>query len=274
MNSTQLLPANTPLAFYANNFLVAQAQTMNDILMNGTESNSINFSVDASLSNTINFSVVVDDNGMGAGIISEINETNNTDSSTIEFLESADTTPLTPLIGCNFGNNEALYNLTDALIEIDNTLNLETAVYYKTLENLIDDIGAIIDPMNYINSSATETVYIKIEAEPCYDIFSVELVVSDCEPIIPQGFSPNGDGYNDWFNIDGLYDIFLQHELIIFNRLGTIIFKGNNTIKWDGKANYGSLKGTNLLPVGTYFYVLHLNVENSKPKTGWVYLNY
>ena len=274
MNSTQLLPANTPLAFYANNFLVAQAQTMNDILMNGTESNSINFSVDASLSNTINFSVVVDDNGMGAGIISEINETNNTDSSTIEFLESADTTPLTPLIGCNFGNNEALYNLTDALIEIDNTLNLETAVYYKTLENLIDDIGAIIDPMNYINSSATETVYIKIDAEPCYDIFSVELVVSDCEPVIPQGFSPNGDGYNDWFNIDGLYDIFLQHELIIFNRLGTIIFKGNNTIKWDGKANYGSLKGTNLLPVGTYFYVLHLNVENSKPKTGWVYLNY
>ena len=63
-------------------------------------------------------------------------------------------------------------------------------------------------------------------------------------PTIPQGFSPNEDGYNDWFNIDGLYDIYLQHELLIFNRFGTLIFKGDNDLKWDGKANYGPLKET------------------------------
>ncbi len=51
-------------------------------------------------------------------------------------------------------------------------------------------------------------------------------------------------------------------------------FKGNNDIKWNGKANNGALKGTNLLPAGTYFYVLHLNSRNLDPKTGWVYLNY
>ena len=34
LNSTHLLPANTPIAFYANHFLVAQAQTLNDIPMN------------------------------------------------------------------------------------------------------------------------------------------------------------------------------------------------------------------------------------------------
>ena len=98
--------------------------------------------------------------------------------------------------------------------------------------------------------------------------------MTDCEPIIPQGFSPNGDGYNDWFKIQGLYDVFLQHELLIFNRLGALIFKGDNNLKWDGKANYGPLKGDNLLPVGTYFYVLYLNVPNTKPISGWVYMNY
>ena len=96
MNSTQLLPANTPLAFYANNFLVAQAQTMNDILMNGTESNSINFSVDASLSNTIDLTIVVDDTGVGNGIITEISETNNTAITSIDFLKSSEPTPLSP----------------------------------------------------------------------------------------------------------------------------------------------------------------------------------
>ena len=68
--------------------------------------------------------------------------------------------------------------------------------------------------------------------------------------------------------------MFLEHELLIFNRFGTLIFKGNNELQWDGKSNFGPLKGSNLLPVGTYFYVLHLKVPNSKPKSGWVYMNY
>ena len=57
-------------------------------------------------------------------------------------------------------------------------------------------------------------------------------------------------------------------------RLGVLIFKGTNDVKWEGKANKGPLKGDSLLPVGTYFYVLHLNSRNIEPKTGWVYLNY
>ncbi|MDC1265376.1 gliding motility-associated C-terminal domain-containing protein [Flavobacteriaceae bacterium] len=274
LNSTQLLPANTPIAFYADAVLVGQSQTINDIPMNGTESNTISVTVDPSLLNSFNLTIVVDDNGTGNGIITEINETNNTVSASIEFLESPEPTPLTPIIGCNLGNNEAVFDLHNALIEIDSSFDLETAVFYQSLDDLIDDLGALIDPSQYINSNGVDTIYFKLDAEPCYEIFSVSLEVSECKPIIPQGFSPNGDGFNDWFNIDGLYDVFLQHELLIFNRLGAIIFKGNNDLKWDGKANYGPLKGDNLLPVGTYFYVLHLNVQNSKPRSGWVYMNY
>jgi len=274
LNSTQLLPANTPIAFYADAVLVGQSQTINDIPMNGTESNTISVTVDPSLLNSFNLKIVVDDNGTGNGIITEINETNNTVSASIEFLESPEPTPLTPIIGCNLGNNEAVFDLHNALIEIDSSFDLETAVFYQSLDDLIDDLGALIDPSQYINSNGVDTIYFKLDAEPCYEIFSVSLEVSECKPIIPQGFSPNGDGFNDWFNIDGLYDVFLQHELLIFNRLGAIIFKGSNDLKWDGKANYGPLKGGDLLPVGTYFYVLHLNVQNSKPRSGWVYMNY
>ena len=274
LNSTQLLAANTPIAFYIESDLVAQTQTINDIPVNGSESNLIRFTIDPLNLNPIYLTIVVDDVGNGTGVVTEMSETNNTAESSIEVLESPQTTPLSPLIECNFGNNQAVFNLRNALDEIDSSFDLETVVFYQSLEDLINDLGALVNPSQYINTNSISTIYFRLDAEPCYEIFSVNLEVSDCDPNVPQGFSPNGDGYNDWFNIEGLYDVFLQHELLIFNRFGTIIFKGDNNIKWDGKANYGPLKGDILLPVGTYFYVLHLNVPNSKPKSGWVYINY
>ena len=274
LNSTQALPANTPVAFYADANLVAQAQTNNDIPINGSEYNEISFTIAPSSLNTISLSVVVDDSGTGVGIITEINETNNSDITAVEFLESPEPTQLSPIVGCDFGTNETVFNLQNAFNEIDPSFDLETAIFYESLEDLINNIGALINPTQYINANSTETIYFRLDANPCYEIFAVNLEVTDCEPIIPQGFSPNGDSYNDWFNILGLYDVFLQHELLIFNRLGALIFKGDNNLKWDGKANYGPLKGDNLLPVGTYFYVLYLNVPNTKPISGWVYMNY
>ena len=104
-----------------------------------------------------------------------------------------------------------------------------------------------------------------------YDIF--DLIIENCPPSIPQGFSPNDDLYNDWFNIQGLYDIFEVHELQIYNRYGTLVFVGDNSKRWEGKANRGLNNQNKILPVGTYFYVLNLNDANYKIMTGWVYLN-
>ena len=119
LNSTHLLPANTPIAFYTEDVLVAQSQTINDIPINQSESNTISFSIDPSILNTINLTIVVDDTGTGNGIITEISESNNTANTLINFLESSAPTSLSPLTGCNFGNNEAVFNLSNALNEIN-----------------------------------------------------------------------------------------------------------------------------------------------------------
>ena len=63
LNSTHFLPANTPISFYANAVLVAQAQTLNDIPINETESNTISVTVDPSLLDPVNLTIVVDDDG-------------------------------------------------------------------------------------------------------------------------------------------------------------------------------------------------------------------
>jgi len=99
-------------------------------------------------------------------------------------------------------------------------------------------------------------------------------MVENCPPKIPQGFLPNGDNKNDWFNIQGLYNIFDEHELKIYNGYGNLIFEGNNDKPWEGLVNRGINGQGNLVSVGTYIYMLQLNDHNYEALFGWVYVNY
>lgn len=65
-----------------------------------------------------------------------------------------------------------------------------------------------------------------------------------------NGFSPNGDGQNDYFTIEGISQ-YPNNELTIFNRWGTEVFKMKGYKNaWEGTWN------NKQLPNGTYFYVL------------------
>jgi gliding motility-associated-like protein len=124
-------------------------------------------------------------------------------------------------------------------------------------------------------SNGTHTLNVRDNNGCITKSLTFEISVDLGELIIPNGFSPNNDGKNDWFNIQGLYDTYLNHELKIYNRYGTLIFEGNNNNKWCGIANKGLMKTNNVLPAGTYFYVLNLNDANTieNEYIGWVYLN-
>jgi gliding motility-associated-like protein len=71
--------------------------------------------------------------------------------------------------------------------------------------------------------------------------------------IIPNGFSPNGDGKNDKWIIDYL-DQFPDNTVEVYNRWGEQLFlsKGYN-VPFDGRFHGKDL------PVGTYYYVINLN---------------
>ncbi|MEX1189427.1 MAG: gliding motility-associated C-terminal domain-containing protein [Bacteroidia bacterium] len=65
---------------------------------------------------------------------------------------------------------------------------------------------------------------------------------------VPNSFTPNGDGFNDFFAIQGL-DAFPDSKLTIFNRWGTEIYSVNAYANnWDAVDS----------PDGTYFYILEL----------------
>lgn len=88
---------------------------------------------------------------------------------------------------------------------------------------------------------------------------------------IPEGFSPNQDEINDRFVIPDLFR-YPQNTLKIYNRWGVLVYeKANYDNTWDGKAE-NPLYGEEELPVGTYFYLLDLGLDQ-EPIRGYVYLN-
>ena len=88
---------------------------------------------------------------------------------------------------------------------------------------------------------------------------------------IPEGFSPNGDNVNDYFEIKGLEE-YPDNSIIIFNRWGNKVFAAepydNN---WGGTNSFGVSFGGEDLPEGTYFYLLKLTTDD-EPIKGYVYI--
>lgn len=68
--------------------------------------------------------------------------------------------------------------------------------------------------------------------------------------IIPNVFTPNGDGWNDVFDVRT--SAVGNYKLQIYNRWGNIVFENSSPlISWDGTTSAGVQA-----PAGTYFYVI------------------
>ncbi|GAA4270711.1 gliding motility-associated C-terminal domain-containing protein [Aquimarina gracilis] len=84
--------------------------------------------------------------------------------------------------------------------------------------------------------------------------------------------SPNGDGLNDTFIIQGIAQ-FPNNELSIFNRWGVLVYnkKGYDN-SWGGiSEGRATIAKGEELPVGTYYYVL--KIDGQKDQAGYLYIN-
>jgi gliding motility-associated-like protein len=85
------------------------------------------------------------------------------------------------------------------------------------------------------------------------------------EPDIPDGFTPQGDGFNDVWEI-ALLNNYPNAEVQVYNRWGQLVFDSPEgdmyAVKFDGTYNGKDL------PVGTYYFVINLNDGITEPITG------
>jgi len=102
--------------------------------------------------------------------------------------------------------------------------------------------------------------WVRITVDGCTATDSV-IVTEDCYMDVPNAFTPNGDGINDYFLPRPLLAKGLtSFTLTIFNRWGQTVFETNNTEGrgWDGRFN-----GINQ-PEGVYVYLIEATFKDGQ----------
>ena len=159
--------------------------------------------------------------------------------------------------------NTQIFDLSsqDQIILEGQNINNFEITYHISEDDALNGVNDL--ETQYQNISNPQTVYARVESNNAYNCFSItSFDLAIC--LIPEGISPNNDGYNDRFELKG-YDV---KSLKIYNRYGKLVFSTTNyNDSWEGESNEG-----NKLPVGTYFY--HMIYDDNLEKTGWVYVNY
>src|SRR5690554_30998 len=106
----------------------------------------------------------------------------------------------------------------------------------------------------------------------CTDTASltISVIYLDMEYEIPNVFTPNGDGRNDFFKLTNAMHI-ESFEVIILNRWGTVVFESNDVnFNWNGKKDNSGIECS----TGTYFYKMNFKAFNGEEKKehGFVHL--
>ena len=154
-----------------------------------------------------------------------------------------------PYVTWSFTNNDTVYEGHDTLIEISN--------FYWEFENHEETYTEANPKIIYEETENDHPVtkFIATSDMGCDSTYTETILVLPVKLKIPNIFTPNGDGQNDYFQIgydtgepiNDLNKYFLSTKLVIFNRWGRTVYESKDYKNdWDG----GNL------PDGTYFYVL------------------
>lgn len=110
------------------------------------------------------------------------------------------------------------------------------------VSNLIDGGNTLVWTISNGTCSGSDTITVTLQ--------SADL----CDLELPSGFSPNGDGKNDFYIIHGI-DRYPENSFKVFNRWGNEVFSIEN---FTNKAWSGQNKSGDVLPEGTYFVILEI----------------
>ncbi len=142
---------------------------------------------------------------------------------------------------------------TLGIIEVSNS----DSIFYTSFEDAVGEEEIIYSVCDEDSACGQGKLFLKIkDIDPEDDGFQVF-----------DGVSPNNDGKNDFFIVQGI-DKYPDNEISIFNRWGTLVFQQKNYQNdWYGQTNQKGIGGKDLLPSGTYYYVIERG-SNEEAMTG------
>ncbi|WP_458294225.1 T9SS type B sorting domain-containing protein [Flavobacterium poyangense] len=150
--------------------------------------------------------------------------------------------------------------------------------------NILNSFGLAVGSYTFEYAIADETcprsIVLTMEINDDCSVLACQNVV------IHNAFSPNGDGRNDYFQIDNIdqTSCYPENTVEIYNRWGVLVFDTSNynnaTNAFDGTSRgRTTIKQSDGLPTGTYFYIITYksldgnNVVQNHKESGYLYLS-
>jgi gliding motility-associated-like protein len=164
-----------------------------------------------------------------------------------------------PLPVVSAGGNKSIYKGSSTVLDGTSTGNI-AGINWSPSIGLSNN--KILTP---VASPTTTTTYIlTVETTSgCVSMDSVNVDVTIPPLVIPNTFTPNGDGINDTWDIKYL-NFYPDCTVQVFTRWGQKVYSSiGYPSPWDGRL------GGSALPMGTYYYIIGLG-NNSKLLSGYV----
>ena len=170
--------------------------------------------------------------------------------------------------------NDATFCVSDAAtlaeIEVSNTTNYN---WYN------EDESPAVLPLDSVLENGEDYFVASVDNDGCESSrVSITITLrpfgtSGCDDCINDGVSPDGDNLNEELELCDLPETFPNYEINIFNRYGTLVFKGNNNAGlFNGTSNVSLTLGDKL-PSSVYFYIFDPKDNQTEPFQGNFYLS-
>lgn len=167
---------------------------------------------------------------------------------------------------------------TTPLEIVEGDLSNLVVVWWNNLSNQWENAGGVVN-----ENAKTITAALTIENSQAVTLGRI-MANEESETFdIYNGVTPNGDGLNDFFEINSVQN-YPNNTLKIFNRWGVLVWETDGYGGLSGEENVfrgesngrATIASGEQLPTGTYFYVLTFNGDQNPGKsnyTGFLYIN-
>lgn len=158
-----------------------------------------------------------------------------------------------PLV--DFTGSPLKTELPDAVVNFEPSRSMDRNAIYSWSWNFGDggQVSSYVAPSyQYGNEGTYDITLTVVDTNGCVNKITKKALVEVSKLVsvfVPNAFSPNGDGVNDYFSLE--YRLISEFTIVIYDRWGNQVYTSNDLkFKWDGTTN-GQPN-----PDGTYVYII------------------